>query len=356
MRSRLHQALVALLALGTGGCELVFGLDDYARGPGAGTGVSSSGASANGASASGASAGGTSAGGGGGGGDDATGGSPGSASSTASGAATATSTGTGPPAGCQCLPEVPDGWTAVVRRETDLAVPEADCLGVERAVVGPPRADCTCSCSDTAFTCDGEALRCWAEDGCTGSMESWSDLTGSCREIGQRRSCDVVPATPSGPSCAPGGTPAAPTGDAVDLCPASSETAPGCAGSGLCSELLMGERLCVRGEGPCPDGWTNQELELHELGAFTCEDCGCSERACSSPQFLLSTGEASCVGGAGVRVEGECEGTVYFSFVTTVARVAQSPVPEGDCTPLTETVEARYEPGTPSRLCCLSEP
>jgi hypothetical protein len=338
---------LGLLALSAAGCELVFGLGDYARD---GSGVGGAGATSSTVGSAG-------------GADAASGGGASTSSSSApsggggDGSSTASSSGSGVPAGCQCLPEVPSGWDVVVRSEVDASAPLPDCLGGERAVVGAPSATCTCQCAETDATCEGAMLRCWEQDGCTGPMGSWTDLGTGCLDVGERRSCDVVEATPNGPTCSSSATLGDPSGDALDLCAASSENEPACPDTGLCATLDTDERICVRGTGDCPDGWTNQVLEVQAPGEHACDACSCGERDCSPATYRMSYDGNVCELESGDLIQGGCTAAVtVLGGPTRSVRAVDLPVPAGDCVPELETMEASYVEGAASRLCCLAAP
>lgn len=320
------------------GCELVFGLDDYARDPaGAGGGTTASG---------------------GAGGSEGGAGPSGGSTSSASTSVGSTSTAIGGPVDCQCVPPIPDGWSLVTRIDRELGDPEATCTGAARLAVGSPTAaTCTCSCTNVDdATCQGARLKCYQEGGCVGAITE-VDLDEACADLGaEYRSCESLSASPSGPPCQATATPGGVVGDAVDLCPASTTIEASCGGDGVCAAVEDGQRTCIRGAGSCPAGWTGQALDAHEPGIVTCESCTCGGRACTDARYLASAGPLSCGTNTGTTVEGECTGVAPLGIASSHAKRLDAPTLEGECAPEAVTVSSTYTPGAAVSVCCLPPP
>jgi len=326
----------------------VFGLDDYARDGAGGAPATTSGSS----TGQGAASGGGSSGGRG---------DTGGANSTSDVGISAASAGGSPASGCQCLPPIPTGWELFDARAVGIAAPPADCVGDRRVVAGALDATCTCSCDPIEVACTAATLRCWDGDGCAGAEASWTAGDG-CTAIGSRRSCTVEEGSPTGPTCAAQGVAGAARGDAFDLCAATRQEAPECASSGRCVEASAEGRVCIEGEGTCPDGWDLEQHDVAGMGAFGCA-CTCADRGCTGAEFRLSGdygfgSNAACLAtwGADASGNGCHDVTNPGENAAGHARRREASVVEGACAPLDAVVDATYTPGEDARLCCLPPP
>lgn len=334
---------VGLLALSAAGCELVFGLDDYAREGGAAGAGGDAAASTGDAASSGSRATGGGAGGDGSASSSTTSG-PG-AGGDDSGPATSSASGGGGGA-CPC---VPDGWTLTEAYPvTDGSGPRTCSTGLlsDRAVEQPVVA---CHCSCTAVSGLGCSLACWEQADCNqGSPTLLPAANLGCAQIGKTvRSCAI--AVVAGGVLAADPCEVVETSDITgtnvfDLCATSADGA-GCGEAGVCGAPPAGGLWCVRGPAAsrCPDGWDS--LHDVELGGETACDCGCANNlSCDDATPFYLGNDCDFDQGVSTRT---CtptgDATTYYGNPPNLG---------GTCDPVAAELTGLLAGTTPETVCC----
>lgn len=333
---------LGLLALTATGCELVFGLGDYARDGGAGGSGGDLAASTGGATSSGSRA---TSGGAGGDGSSATSTTSGpGAGGEDSGPTSSSSTGSG--GGCPC---VPDGWQLTEAYPVLDASPPRTCstaLLSDRAVE-EPEVTCHCSCARAdGLSC---SLACWEQPGCSQGTPVLLPGAGlGCEQIGMTaRSCAI--AVVADGALATDLCEASETADidgvnVFDLCD-TSPAGSACGGPGVCGAPPQGALWCIRGGAgeACPEGWSDAH-HVARGGEAAC-DCACSDAlSCNSDIPFLLDNNCGFAAGPGSRA---CDDT---GDVTTYR--GNPPALGGSCDPVAAEMTGLLAGSTSETVCC----
>lgn len=293
------------------------------------------------------------------------------------------------PADFACVDAPPDGWTGNVRaarapHPAGGALPECPAGTTPLDRFAEPAADAQCSACDCAWTgasCTPPELSCWwSTESCSGSASvaynnaqaqacvepSYSSFTGSCRITAPGQL--ISPGT-----CAiadGGGTLQNPDTWATDvrLCAGAAPGA-GCDGGQVCVPRAttgspeLDDAICITREGtdPCPDGWTDLDLQTYE-GAT--DDRKCSACSCDLAQVGCANGSwraydlDAClvvIGGVADIAAPDCTpvsdylDSGSFSLMAYAAEATEPPCPASQ-------PSGSVAPAGPTKLCCKAAP
>lgn len=338
MHASMHRALpalVALLPIGlVTGCELVFGLDDYAQASSeVTTGSSGTG------TGQGAGAGPTGA-------SDATGTGGGDGGSSAEGGGSSSSGGPS----CPC---VPDGWVLKEAYPTTAEAELRTCgsgINAARAFADPEIA-CECSCAmDDGLDCQ---LACWPQAQCQGQLALLSNAI--CAQLGNAASCAQIVvqngAVPDSALCIASGTVVSSTNANVfDLCTASADGET-CDDDGVCDDPSAEATWCIEGpaEESCPAGWPDDHLVV-DGGTPAC-DCTCNDDITCDGNFRL--GNNTCVTDGFDITTRDCVDVPERENYTAGPQPFADDAIDGGCSPGQNQGPGHIEGATETRLCCM---
>ena len=335
MSSRSPALALGLLVVGITGCELVFGLDDYARDPGGAGGAATTSAT----------------GGAGGAGDGGAASTSTSTSATSTGGeagAASTSTGSG---SCPCVPE---GWTLTAAYPLGATPGEprvcSNNVTADRARENPTVA-CTCSCGRKPETdC---SLVCWDQPGCTDEARVLGDTGVDCTPLAPLvRSCAIAVVQGGAPLdevCLLEEEAVVDASNDFDLCGGAVPGA-ACGDVGVCDPPPPDALWCVRGPAglECPAGWSD-DRDVLVGGAPDCA-CDCVDAVtCDAggfDGFLVARGgncfdQATDIGSRACTDTGDA-----------VRYVGNAPGIEGDCVAQQDTLAGALVGTEAERLCC----
>jgi hypothetical protein len=339
---RAFLALVTMASLGVaaGGCELVFGLDDYAQGtseattgstgtevgPGSGAGSpTSTGTDSTGSK------------GDGGNGGDGDGDGDGDGGSSSSG---------GP--SCPCVPE---GWRLVEGRPTTLDAPVSTCPSQVAAtrVNGEASVSCDCSCSVTGNL--DARLGCWSEADCTGTLSIGDG--GYCIDMPTAKSCQrilVQDGEQAQDICIPAGVVASTAvANPFDLCVAPPDGV-GCDEEGVCGPPGEDALWCIQGpvEEACPAEWPD-DYTLTEGGTPAC-DCTCVDAVEVRGTWSVANPSDACFNQNTDITSRVCQNVPDLTQYHGAAPLGDQTA--GDCTPTANVAPGHFEDADQTRLCC----
>ncbi len=325
---------VAGLSLWLAGCELVFGLDDYAQASSeATTGSAATGAASGaGAGSSGSRSSDASGTGGGDGGGD-------GGASTSSGGPT-----------CPC---VPDGWILKeafpTTAESDLRMCDSG-INAARAFADPI-ITCECSCAmDAGLDC---RLACWPLPQCGGPLAVLDNAI--CTSLGDAASCAQLVVQnglpPDSALCiASGVVVASSSANVFDLCTVSVDGA-ACDDEGVCDEPPAEAMWCIEGpaDEACPAGWPDDH-PVFDGGTPAC-DCACNDDITCDGTFRLANN--TCITDGLDITSRDCVDVPARENYTAGPQIGEDDSIAGGCSPTQTQGSGHIEGATETRLCCL---